>query len=720
MAALYNHDRNTLPAKTLVSIVSLVIDLRCLQDPNFCTRGIGAHARALVRHAPEPFVGLIDPTLPALSPADAALAATLSPHAYIPGATRFLNPSPMGPNQIFLARLLTTPGLLTAACVHDFIPFDDQDTYLPDGTARLEYLTALAWLRRYSLYLPNSAPTQARLRALFGPVNSIVTGVALPDWVQRVTPSPPKHFLMLGGDDPRKNPEILVRAWASHPRLRAHKLIITGHVPNRAHLCSLGPVELPGHVPDLTPLFARAIAVITPSKAEGFSMPVAEAIACHIPAIASNIQAHRALLPPANLFPPDDTATLTALMLQALDAPASLTAPQITDFTAQTVAARAFAALTPTPHMPTRPRIAVITPLPPVQSGVADHSHALMAALMPHAEITAYAPASLTPLPFLNGKFTATLAIIGNSPMHAKTHDFTTRFGAGVLCHDSRLLGLFAGQSLAVAANAATKELGRLVFEAEILRWSANEFTRAANFLGDLAATARPLIFHTRMSVPHAHYLPFALQRSFTPTPKPQARAALGLGAHPLIISCGFLNASKAIPLALEAFALIRQTIDAKLVFVGVAEADFSPQAEALGLTAHVTLGTGYTPDSTYQLWLNAADCALQLRSGPPGNISGALQDCINAGLPTVATADLADNLNAPAYVSRVPNEPEPIARALTQLLTTKPETSSARAAYAHTHSMASFAPALLTLLHHPAYGAQSSKAPPQAPHPGA
>ncbi|WP_298284247.1 glycosyltransferase [Acidocella sp.] len=687
--------------------MSLVIDLRCLQDPNYRLRGIGAQARALARHAPEPFTGLIDPALPPLSPEDAGLAATLSPHAYVPGATCFLNPSPMGPNQTFLARLLTTPRLTKAACVHDFIPLDNQQTYLPDATTRLDYFTALVWLRRYDLFLPNAAPTEARLQTLFGPVPSRVTGIALPPWVHGITRAAPKHFLMLGGDDPRKNPEPLIRAWAAHPRLRAHPLIITGTLASPQALHLPYPLLLPGHVPDLAPLFAQAIALITPSRAEGFSMPVAEAIAARIPALASDIPAHRALLPAAHLFAPDNEATLTALMLQALDDPSSLIAPKTQDFSAPAVAARAFTPLRPKPRRSQRPSLALIAPLPPAQSGIADHSAALLQALGAHAEVTVFAPETLTPLPFLTGKFDATLAIIGNSPAHARTHDFAARCGAAVLCHDSRLLGLFAGQSLAQAAQVASIELSRPVSDSEILAWSEDETTRAASFLGPLAHSARPLIFHTSQAVAEmarrfgiaARHLPFALQRAITPLPKPQARAALGLGRQKLIISCGFLNAAKAVPLALQAFARLRQTHDAKLVFVGQAEADFTAHAAAHGLTPHVTLGTGYCTEATYRLWLSAADCALQLRAGPPGNISGALQDCINAGLPSVATADLADNLAAPAYVTRVSHNVAEIAAALAAQLSTPPATSAARAAYAAKHSMASYASSLAALL---------------------
>jgi hypothetical protein len=49
---------------------SVVLDLRCLQDPNYARRGIGRHALAILRTAPRGrrIVGLTDPSLPTLLP----------------------------------------------------------------------------------------------------------------------------------------------------------------------------------------------------------------------------------------------------------------------------------------------------------------------------------------------------------------------------------------------------------------------------------------------------------------------------------------------------------------------------------------------------------------------------------------------------------------------------------------------------------------------------
>ncbi|OYV36048.1 MAG: hypothetical protein B7Z81_07815, partial [Acidocella sp. 20-61-6] len=94
-------------------------------------------------------------------------------------------------------------------------------------------------------------------------------------------------------------------------------------------------------------------------------------------------------------------------------------------------------------------------------------------------------------------------------------------------------------------------------------------------------------------------------------------------------------------------------------------------------------------------------DAALQLREGQPGNISGALQDCIAAGLPCVANQDLADNIFAPGYVVRVADtlDATEIALALSQVLETPQKTEAARRDYCDTYSMQHFARALLEII---------------------
>ena len=152
----------------------LIIDMRCLQDRHQARRCIGLHASCVIGRAPWPFIGLIDPDLPALPPHIADLAKSLSPHADIPdlapGAV-LLNPASLGPpDQAYLAPLLRRPGLIKAALVRDFLPFDHQESELTSPVERLKYFTAMALLRHYDLFFPISEASDQRLKSLYGAV----------------------------------------------------------------------------------------------------------------------------------------------------------------------------------------------------------------------------------------------------------------------------------------------------------------------------------------------------------------------------------------------------------------------------------------------------------------------------------------------------------------------------------------------------------------------
>ena len=355
-----------------------------------------------------------------------------------------------------------------------------------------------------------------------------------------------------------------------------------------------------------------------------------------------------------------------------------------------------------------RPKLALLTPLPPARSGVADHSAALLVELRKLAEVDVFSAAPYSPLAVQDGKYDAVLCVIGNAPLHGEIYDLCLRYGAAALCHDARLLGLATSRGLGVAEEMASAELGREVCEAEVETWARDEAKREASFLGPLARAARPLMFHTPQPVAlcrerfgvEALCLPFPMMRPhvpITPAEREAERARFGIGpAEKLIVSFGFLVPGKGIAEALAAFALLKARMpEAKLVFAGEAEME-------IDLTSNdgVTV-TGFLSDADYNAWLAAADAGLQLRAGQPGGISAALQDCIGAGLPSVASRDLAENINAPDYVIRVADKPDPeeISMAFENALLEPRDTENARVNYVAAHAMAAYAERLLEIV---------------------
>ena len=725
----------------------VVVDVRCLQDPNFADRGIGRHAAALLEGARASpalaagarLVALHDPALPPLAPRWHALFDDHRATAYaavLPGRPAwFVELSPMTHDPLFVARLLDRAAL-SAAVVYDFIPFDAPGRYLADAAARIDYHTALAWLARYALFAPISQASAARLAELTAVPSRdvVVTGAPLaPVFEAAAGGTARAHVLVAGGADARKNVACAVRAHAACPPLQAHAvpLVITGSYPPsqqaamRAVAAAAGGnpglVRLPERIADkeLAALYGSALCVVVPSLAEGFSLPVIEAMAAGVPAVASDIAAHAELIADPSLrFPPDAPAVLATILQRLWDDPAAAAQAVALQrsvwprFRAGAVARRFWAALTarasaplPAPALAIgrKPRVALTTPLPPDRSGVADFSAASCAALGADAELHVFTetarpvrPAGaasvqpLSALPYLSASFDRVISVIGNSEFHLGIHGLLTRYGSACIAHDSRMLGFYAllfGPQRACAI--AARELGRPVSADEIAAWLGDEGRLPATLLGEVAAASAPLFVHSRstadtlarrFAAPVA-YLPFPVYRpwdaaALAPAARAAARARLGLAPDTIMIaSFGFVHWTKAPEDCIWALQQVRAWgLPAVLHFVGSNHMDLAglrALARRLGLAGQVVFGTDYVSEATYRDHLLAANLGLQLRTVGKGAVSGGLQDCVAAGLATVANEDLAAAGEAPAYVRRVPDALSPvlIAEALANLI---------------------------------------------------
>jgi glycosyltransferase involved in cell wall biosynthesis len=115
-------------------------------------------------------------------------------------------------------------------------------------------------------------------------------------------PSPRQrpYFLFCSVPDPHKNPRLVMEAFA-HLDKECDLVFVSPHdtlyMPGLLRLAGeLGISDrftITGFVPgsDLVALFQNAIALVSPSKMEGFGLPVAQAMRAGIPVITSNVSA---------------------------------------------------------------------------------------------------------------------------------------------------------------------------------------------------------------------------------------------------------------------------------------------------------------------------------------------------------------------------------------------------------------------------------------------
>ena len=119
----------------------------------------------------------------------------------------------------------------------------------------------------------------------------------------------PNAQLVIAGDDPR------------HPEVRQAAAVLPE-----------GSVVLPGRLPEsaVPDLYRGAAVVVLPSKAEGFGLPVIEAMACGVPVICSDLPVlHELADGVATFCDPNDPDAFARAIAQTLDAPSTARARQL-------------------------------------------------------------------------------------------------------------------------------------------------------------------------------------------------------------------------------------------------------------------------------------------------------------------------------------------------------------------------------------------------------
>ncbi len=673
-------------------------------------------------------IGLTDAAMPPLPDAVRGLLDGVRHTAYTGALVRptcLVSLSPMTHDPLFVARLLHHPAVFSAAAVYDFIPLDEPDRYLPDPDARLEYHISLRWLARHDLFLPISKDAAGRLGALLGvrAREMAVTGAPLDPRFEATQPHERRHVLVIGGGDPRKNPEVAVRAHAqcSHMQVGVRLMVTGGYSEawvreQRRTAQALGGdaalIEAPGHVDDaaLARLYAEALCVVSPSRAEGFSLPVVEAMAAGAPVLASRIPVHQELISDtALLFDAEDDAALAALLDRVADPawrePVLAAQAQVWPaFRAAAVAGRFWDAVAagvkqraaPAVLRGARPRVAMLTPLPPDRSGVADYSAAMCAELGRRVRLDLFSATAdppcppgaqsvefLSARPLLSSEYDRVVSVLGNSHYHVQILEHVLRYGGACIAHDGRMLDVYhAHVGQRHTERLAEQELGRPLWANEIWHWLAGDLPPGALILREIAEVAEPLMLHSRATVAEvqrrygrtALHLPFSQYRAWAPgADGPHARRAarermarLGAGPQQVVLATfGFVAPTKAPEDCIWALELLRGWgVDARLHFVGEPLMQTGPLERLcaeLGVREHVWFADGFVDETTYRDHLLAADVGVQLRQTGAGSVSGALADCVGAGLRSVASTALADAIEAPGYVRRVPDNPSPV-----------------------------------------------------------
>lgn len=254
--------------------------------------------------------------------------------AGVPGNAVYLN---LGHSNLD-ARFLAALPLRRVVLVHDTIPLDHPEWTRPGQDAAFR-ARLVAALDHADLLLTVSVATAARLavwRARLAPGSvapimpaPIGTSLARPD-PATVLPEAP-YFLTLGTIEPRKNHALLLDAWALLPAPRP-RLVIAGrrgwlNADVFARLDAQpvgGPIIEAADLSDgaIAALMCGARALLFPSRAEGFGLPLTEAAARGIETIAGDLPSSREVVGDWPRYLPPDPVAWAEAVTEALHHPA--------------------------------------------------------------------------------------------------------------------------------------------------------------------------------------------------------------------------------------------------------------------------------------------------------------------------------------------------------------------------------------------------------------
>jgi glycosyltransferase involved in cell wall biosynthesis len=704
----------------------VVVDLRAVQIPGWRGRGAARYAYELAlafeNYRPDLVCRyLLAPELAPPGDVNELLRSGKIGYAgepdWLPSQARvFLSLSPLQPG--CRPPEVEHRGLAYAATVTDLIPLRLPEELPSDPWRRLEYRGRASLLCVADAVLCASEATRNDVVNLAGvdrartctigmgrPRQSTTAG-DLAGALARARALVPglrgAYVLCPAGPSPRKNVGRLLEAFARLPdRLGgSRQLVVCSELGNTAAALAdlagsvgiAGRLLMPGQVTEATleALYQAADVVCLPSLAEGTALTVAEAMGCGAVVVASDISPLDEYVAPEGRFDPTDTTSVSRVLTRALSdgdfrrANGRLRSWRSWEDVAEE-AAKVLEHLGARPGRPWRkaPRVAIVSPFPPVMSGIAGYTDRLVEALLPAlaasqpgAELDCYADGrqsaddqatlrggrewrdarSFLFVERALGGYDRVVYVLGNSQYHAGALACLRRRPGIVMAHDVRTSGLLRLSGLeesvpgglagairrAYGPNVPVPPSGSEVDPVDMERYgllmmkdviaSAEKVLVSSEAARRLAAVDVGPEFSDRLAV-----LPFAIALD------PESLTAIGTAreapksTRPLVASFGIVDQAKQPQLLLRAAALI----DAELMLVGpvseVLRAELTELAGTLGIADRVTIA-GQVSRPEYLGCLGRADIAVQLRACFYGESSAAVGECLAAGLPTIVS----------------------------------------------------------------------------------
>ncbi|MDQ4089015.1 MAG: glycosyltransferase [Actinomycetota bacterium] len=532
---------------------------------------------------------------------------------------------------------------------------------------------------------------------------------------ERGVPVPSRYLLTVSHIHHTKNLVTLLQGYAHVPAALRRELplviccLLDEHGAAYVHRTAAGlgideDIVLTGLVTDdeLAALYNGATLAVHPSRYEGFGLPVIEAMHCGTPVITTTASSLPEVAGDAGvLVDPDDAIGFAVSIQDLLDDPArradmaAAGLEQVKRFDlgqlgrATLASYREAAVGAGAPREP-RNRLAVWTPLPPQQTGVADYSVELLDRLRTRSDVEVFVDDGyLPPLDLLRrhhvlhfsaferrhaqAPFDAVVYQMGGSLFHLYMYDALQRHRGVVMFHDLLWscvlwahamstgggLAAFRRDVVELEGEEAARELDTLEARSAGLDTDAKEevlwdfltrfpmlrrivdctdaqivpFPTAADELRRRYANANPHIVPMGVTDPYA---------GLTPAAARMARTRLGIAPSTFVLGVyGIVHPFKRLESCIRGLAAVVETHpDARLLVVGRAldpayDERLRQLAASLGVAAKVAI-TGHVSREDFDAHLLAADVVVNLRFPFLAQMSATLMRAIAAGKPVV------------------------------------------------------------------------------------
>lgn len=592
------------------------------------------------------------------------------------------------------------------AIVYDIIPYVMKERYLADKTTYSWYMECIDMLRWVdeiqviSQSVKDDLVTylhfdEKKISVIWGGVDKRYEEIEISEGektaIYKKFGLKDEFIMCTGGDDERKNLAGLIEAYANLPCklinecqlaivCKLSKEAVNRYTKLIAELGVEGRVVLTNFVSneELLVLYNEAKLMAFPSLYEGFGLPVVEAWACGTPVLTSN---NSSLVQIAGdgaiIVNPEEIEDITRGLEYALTE-CDLTEllkkgkKRLELFRWEKVAVASIysieklkAAENKQVSRKERKKIAVFTPLPPLQSGISDYSVDIINALSRYYNIDVYIDRGYEPnisfektVNILSHKlfekhcneYSEILYQVGNSIFHLYMYDYIKKHSGIVVLHDYNMHGVFIHNSLGEGkgdyrlyekylledySQSDVKEYIQKLKNNQcgykMHEWEAN---------GVITNYAKKIIVHSfeakekllrkdiRRNVKQIwSFVNFENKLSSN---KSELKKRKGYSEECILFAAfGHVHETKRIIPIIKAFyELIQEFKNVRLIFVGKLDenlqSEFNKTLKECGIDDYVKV-TGYTSLEEFEEYISATDVCLNLRYPYNGETSASL-----------------------------------------------------------------------------------------------